>query len=351
MIMSLLVIGCSADATVSESLPLTAVMAEPLVQDMVEKHYVSIGEVEPMKQIDLTVTGEVMAIYKSIGDKVSVSEALISLDSESLETSFNATESQLRTIRDNLKSQYDQSVRTYEDQLKLYEAGIITSSALDASKNQRDNLYRQYRDASVSYNNQTSNLKDSIDNQLVISPIEGVIADITVKEGESYNNRLGISIIDMSEFLITTHVSSDMKRLISVGDQVIIYPDGDKNMVYEGIIESFAELPDPQSKLFEVTIRATDDYDYILGEYVEVEYTLEKYEAYLVPTESLIRQGNQTFIYLYQDNQVFKTPVETGLTKNDLIEVRGLSETSLVITRGQQLISDKEEVKLIENDN
>lgn len=347
-IISFLLMGCQAEGVEIESAPLTAVMVEPLTKDVVEKHYMSVGEVQPNKQIDLMVSGDVLKIYGTIGEAVEMGMPLIELDSDNLATTYDTTKSQLQTVRNNLWSQYKESADAYEKDLTLYEAGTLTASALEQSKYRKERLYRQYADANTNYENQLSQLEESIEEQLIVSPLKGVIADILVEEGESYGNTLGVSIIDMSSFTVSTYVSSDMKRLIQRQDQVVLYPDGHTHEGYEGWIETIAELPNPSNKLFEVIIKTTSDYDYILGEYVEVEYTLASYEAYLAPTQSLIRQDNQVFVYVYENDRVRKTPVDVGLSHDDRIEVRGLDSKALILVEGQQIVSDGDEVKVIE---
>ena len=74
-------------------------------KDTVERTYVSIGEVVPQNQIDLFVSGGgfIETISVIIGDTIEDGDLLIQLDdSVANRSNYNATESQLRTTRDNL---------------------------------------------------------------------------------------------------------------------------------------------------------------------------------------------------------------------------------------------------------
>ncbi|MCH4888452.1 efflux RND transporter periplasmic adaptor subunit [Acidaminobacter sp. JC074] len=349
IMMTLLILtGCSTEARQTESPSLTAVHAVNMKYDQVEKTYISIGEAVPNNQIDIYATGDVDLILKSVGEPVISDETLLLLEDDNVTASYLASESQLRTIRDNLKSQYDQSKLDFENQDKLFTAGIITKSQYDQSENQMNSLYRQYLDANTNYRNQVKNLKESVNDKALVSPIDGTVAAIYVSEGESLSNRLAISVVDKSKVFIKTFISSDLKRLLEIGDSVTIYVDGDRDEPHKGLISKINEIPDSQTKLFEIHIEAADSYDYIIGEYTEIEYIVSTYMAYMVPTSSIVRSNTESYVYLLEDDSVEKVRVTTGLSKDDWIEVGEINQVKRVLIRGQNNVVDGEKVQEIE---
>jgi RND family efflux transporter MFP subunit len=338
IVMSVLV-GCSADAVEEPLASLSTVIVTEAIKENITKTYVSIGEVVPERQIDMIVTGNIDKIMYEVGDKVMVDDVLLTLKNDLVESSYQASESQLRTIRDNLGAQYQLAQEDLNKQKKLLDEGIISQAAYNQVENQVQSLRRQYSDASINYNSQLKQLKETLSNQLLTSTINGTIAAINVQEGQVVSNRLAINIIDDSRKYIKTSVSGDLKRQIAVGDVVKVMVNKEE---HEGIISRIDELPNMNSKLFDIWIEANDGYDYMIGDFAEIEYILESYEAVVVPNRSLIRKNNETYLYVLNDNLVTKIQVETGNTFGELIEVSGLREGESVLVRGQNYVVDGE---------
>ncbi|MBI9014925.1 MAG: hypothetical protein JEZ08_22030 [Clostridiales bacterium] len=54
------------------------------------------------------------------------------------------------------------------------------------------------------------------------------------------------------------------------------------------------------SKLFEMLIQVKDTAAITIGDYTELEFVIERYEALLIPTESVIRGGMDKYVYTYE---------------------------------------------------
>ncbi len=80
---------------------------------------------------------------------------------------------------------------------------------------------------------------------------------------------------------------------------------------------------------------------YIIGDYVEIEFIIDRYDALMVPTKSIIRSGMNQYIYTYEDDVVDKLLVSTGLTKGEWVEIKDINDLVSVVVRGQnQLTAD-----------
>jgi RND family efflux transporter MFP subunit len=340
LIMSFLV-GCSADALEEEQVVLTSVETQLVVEDTVRKTYISIGEVVPNSQVDLLVTGKIDEILLQVGQEVEIDDPILTIANNRVKSSFNSSESQLRTLRDNLKAEYDQAVVDLESQKQLLNAGIISQSSYNNNLNRVNSLKRQYDDAVVNYNNQLNNLRENLNDQVISSTIDGIVAAMYVRPGQVVNNQVAVTLIDNEMKYISTFVSSDLKRNLKLDQVVKVMINNEE---HEGVIARINELPDPQNKLFEVWIAANDSYEYLTGEFAEIEYVLDEYQAILVPTKALVRQSSDTFVYLLDNNRVEKIKVEALDTKGNMVAVTKLSSGSRVIVKGQNYVIDGEEV-------
>lgn len=342
LIMSLLV-GCAAEAVEEQEPVLSTVAVTDAVQETVTKTYVSIGEVVPDNQVDLLVSGKIDEIFLGVGDIVDVDDIILTIEDDRVKSSFNSSESQLRTIRDNLASQYNLAKDDLSKQSQLLTAGVISQAAYNQTANQVENLKRQFNDAAVNYNNQLKNLKENLEAQFLTSTVKGKIAALNVKPGQVASNQVAVSIIDDTMKYIKTSVSSDLLRSIRVGDIVLVMINDEK---HEGRIARIDGLPNQQSKLFDVWIEANDGYDYMIGEYAEIQYVLESFQAVVVPTKSIIRKNEETFVYVLNGNTVERIKVSSGLTQGENIVVEGISPGDLILVRGQNYVLDGEKVNV-----
>lgn len=346
---TILISGCTSVAEVESSVDeinQIPIKVESMRRDVVEHTYVAIGEIVPENQIDLFVTGGgyIEGIKVMIGDQVEVDDLVIQLDgSEPNRSNYNATESQLRTVRNDLKAQLDASLENQLIQESLLTEGIITKMEMDQINLQVSSLDRQYTNAAVAYRTQLAALNDSLDdsvkNRTIYSPVSGKVAAVYIKEGQAVNNQMAISIIDDSALYVKTYISSDLKKQLAIGDTVRVKLDGNEADTRIGNITQINELPDMTTKLFETMIYIENNDTYIIGDYAEVEFVIESYSAIMIPTQSIIRSGSNQYIYTLEDESLSKIEIQIGRTKETWVEVKGMSKAVEVVVRGQNQLT------------
>jgi RND family efflux transporter MFP subunit len=348
LISTLIMIGCTAEAQPEPVDNSVAIRVDQSIIETVENHYVTIGEVVPKSRVDVVLTqmGVIDQIFISPGDYVEVDSPLMALENDMAASNLDTTESQLRTIRDNLAVSYNSALDNYNKQKILYESGATSKSQLDGAYDQLITIQRQYADARNSYNNQVSNLQDSVDDLTIKSPISGQIASVYVTEGQSASNQLAVSIIENDELFVKTMISSDLKRKIDINDQVVIKTE--METVLSGTIANINKIPDPQSKLYEVRILLDDKESLLVGDYTEVVFTTESYEAVLVPSQAVVRKGIQQFVWVYENDVIEKRIVELGLSKDEYIEIKNTDQNFTLVISGQNNLSPNDTVKVVE---
>lgn len=328
---------------------------ESMKRDTIESTYIAVGDVVPKNQVDIFVTGNgFIETFNAVsGAYIEKDDLIIELDNNDKNyTNYNATESQLRTVRDNLNEQITILKDSYEKQLILFNEGIISQFELDQIANQIPSLERQYENAQVSYKSQlsiiSSNLNDVSESRRTYSPISGTIAAVYAKEGQAANNQLGLTIIDDSQIYVRAYVTGSLKKLLTIDDIVRVKLDGSDDAIEESRIVEIKDIPDPNSKLFEVLIEIMDQETYIIGDYAEVEFIIETYSAIMAPTEAVIRKGSEQYIIIYQNDKLKEVKIEPGKTKDEWIEVSNIYSLSEVVVRGQNQITSLEDFVIIE---
>jgi RND family efflux transporter MFP subunit len=335
-------IGCTADADVvtqDRQVPIRLATSE---YETVSDTYVAIGEVKPEEQLDvfLTQPGNVETIMVKQGDYITVDGPLLLLEDASVESALDTTESQLRTVRDNLSVSYQAALKSFNQQKTLLESGATTQNAYDLAYDQLITLQRQYADARNRYTIEVENLEGRVDDLAINSPINGQIAEVYIKEGDASQQQRAFTIVNNTVLHVSTMVSSDLIRLINLDDEVVINTDFDTSVI--GVVRKISTLPDPQSKLYEVEITLPDNSDVSIGDFAEVIYTTTSYEAIVVPANAIVRKGISQYIWVYKENELVKQIVEVGLSKGDWIEIKNINEPIEIIVSGQNIINESD---------
>lgn len=349
--------GCAPNAEADieeEEIPLP-IEIQSTKRDTIEHTYISIGEVVPKSQVDLYVNGSgyIEKINVSIGDMVDKDQLVIQLDDSDYDWStYNATESQLRTARDEIEAQMTTSKDNLAKQQILFSEGIVTSAEIEQLETQISSLERQFTNAEVAYKTQLSalyeTLEDSVKNRTIYSPVAGKVAVVYVKEGQAVVNQVALSIIDDTELFIKTYISSDLKKQLHIGDAVNINLDSAEAPSQSGSIYQMNDLPDSSTKLFETLIKVEDASKFIIGDYAEVEFITERYDTLLIPTRAVVRSGSKEYIYIYENGSVTKALIETGRSKEDWVEIKGYITSFMVVVKGQNQLTEDSEIVVVE---
>jgi RND family efflux transporter MFP subunit len=347
-----LLVACSGESVIDEALqerlPITS---ESVEKHMVKETFLSLGRISPIISIAIDgAQGIVESIEVEPGQRVEKGDVLFKLDKDSLEYNFNTTESQLRTIRDNLYLQYSDLTETLENQKALYNQGAISRSQLDQTQTLFEQTRKQYLDAVTAYDNQVDNIQSGIDDRTVVSPISGKVAIIYIKENENVGNQVAMEIIDDESVVAVAEVNANRINRLSIGQTAIVYPDGNMDNEVMGKVVRFNELPDSATGLYEVEIEIdNEEHRLRSGEYVEIDFIVDERESITVSKSAVRRVGENDIVFVIEDGKAYAKVIEMGITQGDQVEIlSGIEEGMFVALRGNAYLSDGVEVTVVE---
>jgi membrane fusion protein (multidrug efflux system) len=76
---------------------------------------------------------------------------------------------------------------------------------------------------------------------------------------------------------------------------------------------------------------------------------LEKPEVLAIPSNAVIEERGERFVYVVQGNKAVRTPILTGIEQERFVEIKeGLKEGDQVVTRGQEAIRENTTIRVIE---
>lgn len=347
--------GCASGPQVDEAIaeeesyiPVTVAKAEKAT---LYETVLTLGEIEASAVYKvLSGRGVVEEIYVKPGDIVEADQVLFKLDKENLQNSYNITESQLRTIRDNLKIQRDDQASFLEKQKQLFEAGAISQADVDRAELSYNQINKQYRDAATNYSNQIGNLRDGLEDREVKSPISGKVASVSIIENETVSDSMAVEVIDDSSMVVNTFVTADQINRMLVGDLADVYPDGDRRKVVRGTVTALNEVPEMTTNLYKVELQLeSTELQLRTGEFAEIETMVDERVAVVIPKKSVRKVGEKDYVFVAKDNIVLQREVITGAIQGEFIEITsGIASGEAVVVRGQSFLKDRSVIEIVE---
>ncbi|MBN2794629.1 MAG: HlyD family efflux transporter periplasmic adaptor subunit [Clostridia bacterium] len=175
----------------------------------------------------------------------------------------------------------------------------------------------------------------------------GFVSTIYSSKDEVVLNKPVLQLVENKKFSVKLMLSDESIEKLFIGNQVVVGLENEK--VYRGQLVSISDEPNLITNMFEAKISIPDNAEVTLGEYVNLSFTTNAYDAVLVPSRAIVRKNGERFIYIYKEGQLEKQLVETGLSLGEWIELIGVSSSDFeFVISGQNYVTEYDRVKLIE---
>lgn len=198
------------------------------------------------------------------------------------------------------------------------------------------------------------------------APFAGTVLQVNSFAGDMARPRLqgaggreGLPILvlaDTSEYLVKYEISELDLGKIKKGQQVDVRFDSYPLTVCEGKVDKISTVASEVKGFAGNKPKQTVAYynvDIILGDCpvalkpglsCQVEIEIDRHpQALLVPLDSVFREGGNHFVFLLQGKEYVRTPIETGITNEDKIEILGgLSEGDIICENPLHFLEEME---------
>ncbi len=299
------------------------------------EHYFDVsGTVEAVREafVSPEISGQIKNIYVGEGEYVRQGQLLIKLNTEITENNIN-----------EVRSSLNHATTVYEKQKRLWEKGIGSEVQYLNAENNKDAL-----------ENRLETLKSQQAMAMIKSPVNGVVDEIYLKEGEIAmpGTRL-MMVVNLKELYINADVSESYLSSVKAGDMAQVsfpvYPELTINVpVYR--TGNFIN-PNNRTFIIQLKIKNTDDKlkPNVLAIIKIRDFSSD--QALTVPTK-VIKQdikGHYLYKLTNDDNimQAAKVYIKTGLTSGEYTMVlEGLNPGDKIIVKGYTQVSDGTKVML-----
>lgn len=329
--------------------------------------------------------GKIQKVHVTVGQKVQKGDVLLTIDGTdlnknieqarvSLETAQRSYESavggnvasqinQLENAVTNAQLGYDEAKRNYDMYYELYQAETITEdqfkkielsllqaeqglqaaqNTLEITKNQvipesQKLAAQNVSQAQVAYDTAKSNLSKLT----ITAPVSGTITTSNFKTGEMIAQSAPAFVIsNLGTLKVELQVTETDVTKFKQGNKVdVTISDSD----IKGTVAEVGKVPNAQTGLYTIDITVDNSNgNFLAGMAAEVKLVAEQSQGtLLVAKNAVFEEEGQKYVYVCKDKLAVKTPVETGLTNVDTIEItNGITSGDVVVIEGLSLISD-----------
>jgi macrolide-specific efflux system membrane fusion protein len=183
------------------------------------------------------------------------------------------------------------------------------------------------------------------------APISGVVASVSTQEGEtvaaSFSAPTFVTIINLERLEVWAYVDETDIGRVKEGQQAFFTVDTYTDTDFEGVVTAIYPKAEIQDNVvnYVTILKITDMQDKILRPQMTTTVTifLEKRTKVLtVPNNAIQREGGQKFVYVAQDDRIFKRLVKVGWKDKSYTEIlEGLTEGEKVTMGDVDLLSER----------
>lgn len=193
-------------------------------------------------------------------------------------------------------------------------------------------------------------IKTPAGDQSVNASTDGVVGQLTAKAGSFQSNEDPILVIaDLDTLTIHYMVTANARDLFKVDDKLDVEINND---TYEAKVTSIDTLPNETGQYAVEFELENKDNDVLPGEPAKVLVAEEKVKkTKIIPTEAVLTEGDEQFIFIVRDDQVERVLVEVQETQSDKSAVKAdIKKDDQVVVNGHFTLTDQAEVDVQKED-
>lgn len=288
-----------------------------------------VAELIPGKAIEIKapISGVVLSLEVNDGEYVKEYQKILRLDDRQLLSKLNALELEHASVK-----------RYYDRKNKLFEKEAVSLEELEAAEDKLILLQAQIDEVSLLID--LANIKASF---------SGQIGMIDIHEGAFLNQGDYItSLVNQDIIRVNADLPFEYQEFLQIGNTVKVFVQND---TVSAKVTAISPSIDHSSRTFQLRCQIDQSHskEFKAGAYARLLIkTYVNEEALLVPTRAVVYDIDKKTIFVMKNGKVKRNEVQTGISKNDQIEIKsGLLSGDTIITSGLLQIKENIPINLI----
>lgn len=192
----------------------------------------AVGEVYAKEQVDVgaQVSGQIIKLFVDVGDKVKVGDMIAQIDKDKQQNELDITKAQLESAKANLESKkvaLEIAKNQFHREQKLYAAKATSLESLETLKNNFYTLKANVAELEANVIQLEISLKNAekdLGYTSIVAPIDGVIINVAVDEGQTVNANQNtptiVRIANLEEMEVRMEIAEADVSKIKVGTEL-----------------------------------------------------------------------------------------------------------------------------------
>ena len=374
------------------------VQISPVIRKQMTYSLTVTGDIAPMLQVDLfpRVSGYLERIDVNLGDSVRQSQVIAQIDRTEFLQKVKEVEAKVAQAKANLseleagsrpeelrqaeealrqaQSRFDNAKLHRERVEALFKRQVISKKEADiaemdytvaeaqlAASQQNLKLVREGARQEVREGSRAK-LKEMeallaqeqirLQNTLIIAPFQGEIIRKYIDAGALASPSTPIvNLVHTMTLKIVANVLEKDIPLLKPAMKAKIQTEAYPGKVFEGKVARINTGLDLNTRTLQAEIEIPNLSRLLKpGMFARIEVVLlEKPEVLAIPSNAVMENQGEKFVYLLEGNKAARRPIVTGIEQDRFVEVReGLKEGDQVIVRGQEGIRENTTIRVIE---
>lgn len=389
-LMLLTMAGCGGDSSETEAAAQqeqdmgTAVETQTVTRtDLSNENMVS-GQIIADTSVSVvpTIGGTVKSLPVKAGDTVQKGQLLFQIDTSQITSSYGAlqesysatqqmTNEAIQNAQDALplaQSAVTTAQTNYNNTLALFNVGAASQVELDQARSQLDQANNQLSQAKsavsqarASQKAQLAQIESSLDQirtqaaaGTVTAPCSGLITAVNIVEGGMAGQTgTAVVIAEGGRTRISVQVSEELLSQLKVGDAAQVTVSAVSPTPFSASIASIAPEANAQTALYEVRLYTPADVTYPIGAFADVTfYTNQRPDAVTVPSDAILTDGTEQYVFVVQGDTAKKVTVQTGVVGDGVTEItEGLAGGETLVVKGQTYLTDGAAVRVVSGED
>lgn len=298
--------------------------------------------VDSSANVDPTITGTVRNLSVSVGDKVEKGQFLFEIENDDLAPNVTkAYSSYLQSLAslETAKANKKEAKENYEDANSSEES--IYKKKLEAAEISVTVAEENIKYALKNYQNEKKNYSDS----KVVSPIDGTVNEINIKNGDDLSKlssgssrEVPIIIGDLGTMKAQVEVSEVDIASVEIGQEATLTFNALDDFTATGKVEKMDSLGTLESGVVTYNVTITfDSFDSRIRPEMNVSASIitdSKRDVIIIPVNAIKTEGKAYYVEIKNNGVIEKKPVEVGLENNSKAEIKsGINVGDTIITQ------------------
>ncbi len=273
--------------------------------------------------------GQVIRVFKSVGDRVKKGEVIAKVDDEILNAQAQLT-----------AAIYDKAQKDLERAEKLKDAGALTAQ-------QFEGLQLKAKEAGATYITTNKRLEDTA----IKAPFGGIVNQIFAKEGGVLGPGVPVcELVDVHKLTMQVKVDENAILAVIPGEKVRIRTDLEPEITYLGLVASVAVKPDPGLQ-YPVTVEMENDAGKQLkaGMMAMAIFSFtDSIESPVIDRTAIVGSLKTASVYVIEDGHAIQKSVTIGYADAKKVKIaEGLTAGEMLVVSGQSTLRNGQKVKIL----